>query len=295
MAVEELLRPLSATTTGWRQAVTNLIRAPLLVLLSDVDGLFDGDPASRHRRSLPQSWTSTIRSCGSRARGVIAGERGHAQQAQAARIATAAGENVIIANGHQPGILARILAGEPVGTLLVAQGQTVSSRKRWIGFTVQTRGRLLLDEGAIRAIKSQGRSLLPIGVVSSEGDFQKGDVVSICDGSGARIRSRTDELQFGRDQPHPGSQQQSARRHPVPEPLRRSRPPRQPGVDELRRGQFAMTNDDLDAQTLCRSLRCPAFAEREHRHCQLQSTTRDQDIRGHTRQKDRLEIRWPHR
>jgi glutamate 5-kinase len=93
----------------------------------------------------------------------------------------------VIANGYQPGTLAQILAGEPVGTLFVAQSQAVSSRKRWIGFTVQPRGRLHLDEGAVRAVHKQGRSLLPIGVNSVDGEFEKGDVVSICDSTGVEF------------------------------------------------------------------------------------------------------------
>jgi glutamate 5-kinase len=169
-------------------AVTNLLRAPLLVLLSDVDGLYDGDPRDPQSQVIPTVTNiddSVVQLAAPAASSVSKG--GMASKLEAARIATAAGENVIIASGRQPGILARILAGQPVGTLLVAQGQTVSSRKRWIGFTVQPRGRLLLDDGAVRAVQSQGRSLLPIGIVSSEGDFQKGDVVAICDKSGSQF------------------------------------------------------------------------------------------------------------
>ena len=75
--------------------------------------------------------------------------------------------------------MARILAGEPVGTLFLAQGQTVAARKRWIGLTVKPRGRLLLDAGARTAIELKGRSLLAAGVVDVEGQFSKGDVVAL--------------------------------------------------------------------------------------------------------------------
>ena len=74
---------------------------------------------------------------------------------------------------------ASIMAGEPVGTLFLAVGQTVAARKRWIGFSVKPRGRLVLDAGACEAVLHQGRSLLAIGVVAVEGRFRKGDVVGV--------------------------------------------------------------------------------------------------------------------
>ena len=123
--------------------VTNLLRAPLLVLLSDVDGLYDGDPSRPGSRlistveRLDESIFGLVRD---RAGGV--GKGGMASKLEAARLATAAGENVIIACGRTPKILSKIIAGEPVGTLFFAQGQTVAARKRWIGFTVKPRGRL---------------------------------------------------------------------------------------------------------------------------------------------------------
>jgi glutamate 5-kinase len=106
---------------------------------------------------------------------------------EAARIATTAGENVIIASGKQPGSLAKILAGETCGTLFLAQGQTVAAWKRWIGFTAQPRGTLIVDDGARGAIASQGKSLLAIGIVDVQGTFRKGDVISIRDRAGAEF------------------------------------------------------------------------------------------------------------
>ena len=104
---------------------------------------------------------------------------GMAGKLEAARLATTGGENVIIASGRQPNILPRIMAGEPVGTLFLAQGQTIAARKRWIGLTVKPRGRVLLDAGAKAAIELKGRSLLAAGVVEVEGQFHKGDVVGL--------------------------------------------------------------------------------------------------------------------
>ena len=162
--------------------VTNLTQSPLLVLLSDVDGLYDGDPRAPQSRVLPtvtrldESIFSLA--CDPDSSGL--GKGGMASKLEAARLATAAGENVIIANGRKPGVLADIIAGRQVGTLIVAQGQTVAARKRWIGYTIQPRGQLVLDAGACRAVEQKGRSLLPIGIVDALGDFKKGDVVTLC-------------------------------------------------------------------------------------------------------------------
>ena len=165
--------------------VTNLIRAPLLVLLSDVAGLYDGDPRDDRSQVIPtvmkidEPVLSLVRD---QATGLSKG--GMASKLQAARIATTAGENVIIAGGKEPGNLARILAGEPVGTLFVAEGAAIPSFKRWIGFTAQPRGKVTVDAGARRAIESQGRSLLAIGITAVEGSFRKGDVVAVVDNTG---------------------------------------------------------------------------------------------------------------
>ena len=179
VAVEEL-----QTTFGDNDRlaaiVTNLIRAPLLVLLSDVDGLYDGDPRAPGSKVIPtvdhldESILGLVRD---RLGGLSKG--GMASKLEAARLATTGGENVIIACGRSPDVLPRIVAGETIGTLFLAQGQTVAARKRWIGLTVKPRGRLLLDAGARAAIELSGRSLLAAGVVDAEGQFNKGDVVAL--------------------------------------------------------------------------------------------------------------------
>jgi glutamate 5-kinase len=160
--------------------VTNLLRAPLLVILSDVDGLYDRDPADPHARVIP-----TVPRLDDAVRALVRDKKtglskgGMASKLEAARIVTAAGENVIIGSGRQPGTLTRIMAGEPIGTLLLAGRKSVSPWKRWIGFSARPRGKLVLDGGASRAIGQQGRSLLAIGIVRAEGEFGKGDVVGL--------------------------------------------------------------------------------------------------------------------
>ena len=181
VAVEEL-----QTTFGDNDRlaaiVTNLIQAPLLVLLSDVEGLYDRDPSDPACQVI-----STVRQLEpsifelARDSNTGLGKGGMSSKLEAARQVTAAGENVIIAAGHRPGVLADVLAGQPVGTLILAQGQTVTARKRWIGFAVRPRGRLIVDGGARRAIERDGRSLLPIGILKVSGHFGKGDVVALCE------------------------------------------------------------------------------------------------------------------
>jgi glutamate 5-kinase len=168
--------------------VTNLIQAPLLVLLSDVDGLYNGDPRSPESKvvsTIERLDRSVFDLVKDRLTGLSKG--GMASKLRAAQQATAAGENVIIASGRTPGTLARILAGEPVGTLVLAKGHSVAARKRWIGYTAKPRGQLVLDAGARQAIEHDGRSLLAIGIVKAVGRFQKGDVVALCDPGGTEF------------------------------------------------------------------------------------------------------------
>jgi glutamate 5-kinase len=99
-------------------------------------------------------------------------------------LVTQAGGSVIIASGTRPNPLTRILAGEPIGTLFLARGQTHRARKRWIGLTARPRGHYIVDAGARRAIESGRKSLLAIGIIDVVGEFDKGDVVGVRDASG---------------------------------------------------------------------------------------------------------------
>jgi glutamate 5-kinase len=165
--------------------MTNLIRAPLMVLLSDVQGLYNGDPSlpdSKLVHTVPKIDEGVYGMVRDKLTGLSKG--GMASKIEAARIATTAGENVIITSGKVPGALRKIIDGEIVGTLFLAQGGTLPAWKRWIGFTAQTRGILTLDDGARKAVERDGRSLLAIGIRDVAGDFRKGDVVSLRDQTG---------------------------------------------------------------------------------------------------------------
>ncbi len=166
--------------------VTNLLQAPLLVILSVVDGLYKTDPATQSRTDLvslvAQIDDSVLNLAGS-SRSAL-GTGGMQSKLAAARLVTRAGGSVIIASGTRPNPLTRILAGEPVGTLFLAHGQTHRARKRWIGLTARPRGHFIVDAGARRAIETGSKSLLAIGIVDVVGEFDKGDVVGIRDTAG---------------------------------------------------------------------------------------------------------------
>jgi len=168
--------------------VTTALRAPLLVILSDVEGLYDRDPADPAAQVLPlvsELNESVLNLVRDKATGVSKGGMG--SKLEAARICSAAGENVIVASGRREGVLSEILHGQLTGTLFIAQGKSVSPWKRWIGFTIQPRGQLTLDAGACRAIHGDGGSLLAIGVKACRGTFEKGDAVSLLTTSGKEI------------------------------------------------------------------------------------------------------------
>jgi glutamate 5-kinase len=169
--------------------VTNLLQAPLLVLLTVVDGLFDSDPrtnsAAKILVTVPHIDNAVTEMAGASRSSL--GTGGMRSKLRAARLVTAAGESVIVANGTRAGILDAIFAAEAVGTLFLPHGSTMPAWKRWLGYTAQPKGRLVVDAGARQAVQHQGRSLLPIGVVEVTGSFGKGDVVALADPDGVEF------------------------------------------------------------------------------------------------------------
>lgn len=187
VAVEELMASFG-DNDRLAALVTNLLRAPLLIVLSDVDGLYDGDPDHPDSRRI-DTVTKLDDSVLAYAQAVRVGlsKGGMASKLNAARIVTAAGENMVIASGREPNAIGRILAGERLGTLFTAQGKTISPKKRWLGFSTQPQGQLTLDRGACQAISKGGRSLLAIGVTLVSGQFSKGDVLSLISPEGDEL------------------------------------------------------------------------------------------------------------
>ena len=168
--------------------VTNLLDAPLLVILSIVEGLYDGSPSQSGSKFIPlvERWDESLVGMADATQSTR-GTGGMASKLQAVKAATDVGENVIIANGRRVNVLDDIMAGREVGTLFLAKGATLPAWKRWIGYTVRPRGCLILDDGARTALCEAGRSLLAIGVTGVDGEFEKGELVSLVDSQGVEF------------------------------------------------------------------------------------------------------------
>lgn len=169
--------------------VISLTEADLLVLLSDVEGFFDKDPAKSEDARL----LSTIAEIDSRIES-FAGDTfgrttsgGMRTKIQAARSAAAFGVPTIIANGKRKDSLLSIFDGREYGTVILPTRERLRGRKHWIAYTLKPRGKLILDEGAAEAITRKGRSLLPSGIREVEGEFEIGELVSCFDSSEVEI------------------------------------------------------------------------------------------------------------
>ncbi|WP_010581615.1 glutamate 5-kinase [Schlesneria paludicola] len=165
--------------------VAGLIQADLLIILSVVDGLLTGDPTDPDSRRIPlvERFDDDLLNLVGASKS-SRGTGGMKTKLEAVRTATAVGVNVMIANGKRPNVLSELLSGTDTGTLFLGEGDGVSAWKRWIGYTMPPKGRLVLDAGARRAVELLGKSLLAIGIARVEGDFEKGEVVSLVDADG---------------------------------------------------------------------------------------------------------------
>jgi glutamate 5-kinase len=166
--------------------VTNLAEANLLVILSDVDGLFDRDPTrDSGARLIPEveRITAEIESMAGGA-GTLLGTGGMATKIKAAKRAALYGVGTVILNGRTPGALTRLFDGEDLGTYFLPGSNRMAAKKHWIAFTKKPRGKIFVDDGAKKALVEGGKSLLPSGVNGVEGGFDRGDAVRLCDGQG---------------------------------------------------------------------------------------------------------------
>ncbi len=168
--------------------VSGLLSDALLVILSDVDGLFDGDPADPESRrvSLVRELDESVFALAREHRGGVS-KGGMASKLAAAQIATSFGHPTVIGPGRVDDVLDRIFRGDSVGTLFVPTGASIRGRRRWIGGNADVAGRLRLDAGAAAAVRQQGRSLLAVGIIAVEGDFRQGAVVILEDPQGREI------------------------------------------------------------------------------------------------------------
>ena len=165
--------------------VAEMISADTLVLLSDIDGLYTGDPRlDASARFIPEirEITPAIEAMGGNAASELS-NGGMATKLIAGRIAMAAGCRMAIADGRAVGALGALIDGKARCSWFLPEGSPLSARKKWIKGSLKTAGALLVDDGAVRAL-SAGKSLLPAGVTSIEGEFKRGDVVDVKDRAG---------------------------------------------------------------------------------------------------------------
>lgn len=162
--------------------VASELDANLLVILSDVDGLYDSNPkTNKDAKIIPvvENITNEVLEYGT---GASAGGRGGMKtKLEAARLVTRSGGTVVVANGQTPSIIKRVFSGDEIGTIFMANDEMLSGKKRWIGYATNILGKLVINKGAKKAILEKDSSLLPIGVVEVINDFIKGEVVSILD------------------------------------------------------------------------------------------------------------------
>ncbi len=169
--------------------VVNLVGAELLVILTDVDGLYTKRPTAGEPTpelyDVVESITPEVLRAASGSNHAF-GRGGMTTKLEAAEAAARSGAATIICNGLRDNVLSRALAGEKVGTLFHA-GSRLQSRKHWLAYTARTRGELIIDEGAVAALRKGGRSLLPAGIIEARGDFRIGDAVACVDKDGMEI------------------------------------------------------------------------------------------------------------
>jgi glutamate 5-kinase len=161
--------------------VAGLIEADLLILLSDIDGLFTADPKTDpHATLIPfvNEIDSKIMAVAGGA-GSNLGTGGMLTKLEAARMATSAGVTMVIMNGNDPAKIQNLFSGIPIGTVFSSDQPTVNSRKRWIAYGPPLNGELVIDEGAEKALIKHGKSLLPSGIITLQGDFDEGDLLKI--------------------------------------------------------------------------------------------------------------------
>jgi glutamate 5-kinase len=169
--------------------VTNLVEADALVILTDQAGVFSADP-----RREPAATLITEAQAGDPYLETVAGGAGSRiarggmiTKVLAAKRAARSGAHTVIASGREPDVLVRLARGERIGTQLTASTPMLTARKQWLADHLQLKGRVVIDDGAVRALRADGKSLLPIGVIEVQGEFARGDVIACVDRTGREI------------------------------------------------------------------------------------------------------------
>ena len=169
--------------------VANLIDADALIILTDKDGMYDANPDTNANAQLishAHASDSSLDAQAGTSNGAL-GRGGMQTKLEAARLASRSGCNTLIAGGRNQDILSRICAGENVGTFLSADKTPIAARKQWLAGQLQVKGSLVLDAGATKVLRQQGRSLLAVGVTAVQGSFTRGELVSCVDANGIEV------------------------------------------------------------------------------------------------------------
>ena len=162
--------------------VSSELDADLLILLSDIDGLYTANPKENPEAKLipvVENVTDEIMALGTDAS--EGGRGGMRTKLEAAKLVTRFGGRVLIANGKIPYVISKIFDKEEIGTIFLPTQENLPDKKRWIGYATNIRGQLIVNQGAKKAVLEQCSSLLPIGIINVINDFRQGEVVSICD------------------------------------------------------------------------------------------------------------------
>ncbi|EYC50434.1 gamma-glutamyl kinase [Hylemonella gracilis str. Niagara R] len=169
--------------------VANLVEADVLVILTDQKGLYTADPRKDPAAQFVHEARAGDPALEQMAGGAGSsiGKGGMITKILAAKRAAGSGASTVIAWGREPSVLLRLAQGEAIGTLLVAQTGKTQARKQWMADHLQLRGAVVVDAGAVRKLREDGKSLLPIGMTAVEGEFSRGEVIAVRDEQGAEI------------------------------------------------------------------------------------------------------------
>jgi glutamate 5-kinase len=189
VAVDEIAEFKFGDNDNLSAMVANLVDADLLALLTDIGGLYTADPRCNPQAQLICRVDDIDAEIERMAGDTVScqGIGGMTTKIEAARLATCSGVKVVIADGREPDILLRVSQGEDAGTFFPAQVNKMESKKRWMLSGLASKGKVVVDKGAVSALKEHNKSLLPAGVIKAEGKFHRGDIVDIIDEKGKRI------------------------------------------------------------------------------------------------------------
>ena len=191
VAIDELEGTRFGDNDNLSAMVANLIDADLLIILSDISGLYTADPGVNPNATL----IPVVEKIDDRIFALAGGSRGGQgtggmlTKLQAARMATACGITVVIARGDEPDVIIRLASGESIGTCFLPASDKLESRERWMLAGLSVKGKIVVDEGASQALKEENSSLLGPGISEIEGIFERGDLIDIFDAKGNRLGS----------------------------------------------------------------------------------------------------------